>query len=220
IEQLRKEIEYHNHKYYVEAAPEISDREFDRLMQRLQEWEKEHPELVTPDSPTQRVGGQPLTGFRQVQHRVPMLSIDNTYKEADLREFDARTRRWLKGEQPEYVVEQKIDGVSVTLLYEKGRFTLGATRGDGTRGDDITQNLRTVRDIPLRLRTDHHRAPEVLEVRGEVYLTTTELSRLNKLQTERVGRLFANTRNAAAGSLKLLDPRLCGQRRLRFFAHS
>src|SRR5439155_21177230 len=109
---------------------------------------------------------------------------------------------------------------SVTLLYEKGRFTLGATRGDGTRGDDITQNLRTVRDIPLRLRMDHHRAPEVLEVRGEIYLTATELSRLNQLQSERGGRLFANTRNAAAGSLKLLDPRLCGQRRLRFFAHS
>ena len=120
-------------------------------MQRLQNLEKEHPELVTPDSPTQRVGGQPLSKFRQVRHRVPMLSIDNTYKEEELREFDARVRRWLKGEKQEYVVEQKIDGVSVSLLYEKGRFSLGATRGDGYRGDDITQNLRTIRDIPLRL---------------------------------------------------------------------
>jgi DNA ligase (NAD+) len=121
IEELRKQIEYHNYKYYVEAGPEISDREFDRLMQRLQELEKRRPELITPDSPTQRVGGQPLSGFRQIPHRVPMLSIDNTYNEADLREFDARTRRRLKSEKPEYVVEQKIDGVSVTLLYEKGR---------------------------------------------------------------------------------------------------
>jgi DNA ligase (NAD+) len=220
LEKLREQIDYHNYKYYVEAAPEISDRVFDRLMQQLQELEKAHPELVTPDSPTQRVGGQPLAEFRQVRHRVPMLSIDNTYNEEDLREFDARTRRWLKGQKPAYLVEQKIDGVSVTLLYENGRFTLGATRGDGSRGDDITQNLRTIRDIPLRLRTDHHRAPDVLEVRGEVYLTATELSRLNRVQAERGGRLFANTRNAAAGSLKLLDPRLCAQRHLRFFAHS
>jgi DNA ligase (NAD+) len=220
IEELRKQIEYHNYKYYVEAAPEISDREFDHLMQKLQELEKAHPELITADSPTQRVGGQPLTDFRQVRHRVPMLSIDNTYNEEDLREFDTRTRRLLKGEKPAYVVEQKIDGVSVTLLYEKGQLTLGATRGDGSRGDDVTQNVRTIRDIPLRLRTDHHRAPEVLEVRGEVYLTMAELSRLNRVQAERGGRLFANTRNAAAGSLKLLDPRLCAQRHLRFFAHS
>src|SRR5438132_7527200 len=175
IEKLRKQIEYHNHKYYVLAAPEISDREFDRLIERLGELEKKNPALITPDSPTQRVGGQPLSKFRQVRHRVPMLSIDNTYKEEDLREFDARVRRWLKGEKQEYVVEQKIDGVSVSLLYEKGRFTLGATRGDGHRGDDITQNLRTVRDIPLRLQTVHVRAPEVLEVRGEIYMTTTEL---------------------------------------------
>jgi DNA ligase (NAD+) len=220
IEKLRRRIEYHNHKYYVEAAPEISDREFDRLLQRLGELEKEHPELVTSDSPTQRVGGQPIAGFRHVRHRVAMLSIDNTYKDADLREFDRRVRRWLKGEEPAYVVEHKIDGVSVTVLHERGHLALGATRGDGVTGDDITHNLRTVRDIPLRLSSDHQRAPEALEVRGEVYMTDTELSRLNKLQAERGGRLFANTRNAAAGSLKLLDPRLCAQRRLRFFAHS
>ena len=187
IDELRKQIGYHNYKYYVEATPKISDREFDRLMQKLQELEKAHPELVTPDSPTQRVGGQPLTEFRQVRHRVPMLSIDNTYNEDNLREFDTRTRRLLKGEKPQYVVEQKIDGVSVTLLYEGGQLTLGATRGDGLRGDDVTHNVRTIRDIPLRLRTDHHRAPEVLEVRGEVYLTATELSRLNRMQADAAG---------------------------------
>jgi DNA ligase (NAD+) len=220
IEELRKQIEYYNYKYYVEAAPEISDREFDRLLQRLRDLEEQHPELVTPDSPTQRVGGQPVEGFRPVYHQVPMLSIDNTYSEEDLRAFDARVRRGLAGDKPQYVVEQKVDGVSVTLLYEKGRFTLGATRGDGHTGDEITHNLRTVRDVPLRLRTDHRRVPETLEVRGEVYLTTAELSRLNKLQKEQGERVFANTRNAAAGSLKLLDPRLCARRRLRFFAHS
>ncbi len=220
IEDLRRQIEHHNYLYYVEAAPEIGDREFDRLLQRLKDLEEQHPELVTPDSPTQRVGGQPVKSFRPVRHAVPMLSIDNTYNEEDLRAFDTRVCRALGGQQPQYVVEQKVDGVSVTLLYEKGRLALGATRGDGRTGDDVTHNLRTVHDVPLRLRTDHHRPPPVLEVRGEVYLTTAELSRLNKLQQERGERLFANTRNAAAGSLKLLDPRLCAERRLRFFAHT
>ena len=220
IEELRRQIEHHNRKYYFEDAPEISDLEFDRLMQRLIELEREHPELVTPDSPTQRVGREPIAGFKQVLHRTPMLSMDNTYNEVDLREFDARIRRWLQGEEPRYVAEQKIDGVSVSLMYERGLFTLGATRGDGLRGDDITHNLRTVRDVPLRFRTDGGAAPELIEVRGEVYMTHRELARLNKLQQERGERLFANCRNAAAGSLKLLDPRLSAERRLRFFAHS
>jgi len=220
IEELRRQIEHHNRKYYFEDAPEISDLEFDRLMQRLIELEREHPELVTPDSPTQRVGGEPIAGFKQVVHRTPMLSMDNTYNEVDLREFDARIRRWLQGEEPRYVAEQKIDGVSVSLMYQRGLFTLGATRGDGLRGDDITHNLRTVRDVPLRFRTDGGAAPELIEVRGEVYMTHRELARLNKLQQERGERLFANCRNAAAGSLKLLDPRLSAERRLRFFAHS
>lgn len=189
-------------------------------MQRLRELEGQHPELITPDSPTRRVGGQPVAGFRPVEHRVPMLSIDNTYNEADVREFDARVRRRLDRARPEYVVEHKIDGVSVALLYERGRLTLGATRGDGHRGDDITHNVRTIRDIPLRLRNDRHPGPGMLEVRGEVYMTHAELSRLNRLQGERGQRLFANARNAAAGSLKLLDPRPCARRRLRFFAHT
>ncbi len=220
IADLRKQIEYHNHKYYVEAAPEISDLEFDRLMQKLQELETKHPDYATPDSPTQRVGGTPIEGFETVRHAMPMLSLDNTYNEADLREFDGRVRRGLKGEKPRYVVEHKIDGVSVALTFEKGRFTIGATRGDGERGDDITHNLRTIHDIPLRLRADGKPVPELLEVRGEVYMTNTELSRLNQRQAEKGERLLANPRNAAAGSLKLLDPRQCAERRLRFFAHS
>jgi DNA ligase (NAD+) len=220
IEELRRQIERHNYLYYVEAAPEISDREFDRLLQRLRDLEEKHPELITPDSPTQRVGGQPIKGFRPVHHAVPMLSIDNTYNEDDLRAFDARVRRAIEGDKPQYIVEHKVDGVSVALLYEKGQLILGATRGDGQTGDDITHNVRTIHDIPLRLRTDHHHPPPTLEVRGEVYLTTAELSRLNKLQKEQGRRLFANTRNAAAGSLKLLDPRQCAKRRLHFFAHS
>lgn len=219
IESLRAEIERHNYKYYVEAAPEISDLAFDRLMRRLRELEAGHPERVTPDSPSQRVGGKPLAGFQHVRHGSPMLSIENTYSEAELREFDGRTRRLLK-QPPHYVVEHKIDGVSVALRYKKGRLVLGATRGDGLTGDDITANVRTIRDIPLRLLATSRAPPGALEVRGEVYMTHEELARLNQLQTERRQRAFANVRNAAAGSLKLLDSRLCAQRRLRFFAHT
>jgi DNA ligase (NAD+) len=220
MEALRDQIEHHNYRYYIEDNPEISDLEFDQLMQELQHLEKQNPHLITPDSPTQRVGEQPIEGFRQVSHRVPMLSIENTYSEDEVLEFDARIGRLLDGEKPLYVVEHKIDGVSASLLYEGGHFTLGLTRGDGARGDDITHNLRTVRDIPLRLMGPKEQIPEILEVRGEVYMTNTELSRLNKLQAERGERIFANCRNAAAGSLKLLDPRQSSQRILRFFAHS
>jgi len=220
IENLRREIEYHNYRYYIEANPELTDLEFDRLLDELKNLEKEHPELVTPESPTQRVGGGPIAGFRQVRHEVPMLSIENTYNEAEVRDFDNRIRRLLDGIAPRYVVEYKIDGVSASLVYENGIFTLGITRGDGLGGDDITHNLRTVRDIPLRLRADVLTPPETLEVRGEIYMTHTELSRLNRIQTERGEKVFANCRNAAAGSLKLLDPRECGRRNLRFFAHS
>jgi DNA ligase (NAD+) len=221
IDDLRTQIEHHNRLYYLHAAPEISDLEYDRLMQQLQGLERQHPELVTPDSPTQRVCEAPLEGFEQVRHLVPMLSIDNTYNEADLREFDARTRKLLHGKAYHYVVEQKIDGVSASLLYEGGVLTRGATRGDGQVGDDITANIRTVHEVPLRLRLPTGRkAPETLEIRGEVYMTNSELSRLNSVQARREERLFANPRNATAGSLKLLDPKLCGERRLRFFAHS
>jgi DNA ligase (NAD+) len=220
IEELRRIIEHHNHQYYIENNPEISDLEYDRLMKHLQELESQHPELITPDSPTQRIGEQPIEGFRQVAHQVPMLSIENTYNEEEVLEFDARVRRLLENETPQYIVEHKIDGVSASLLYEKGRFTMGLTRGDGTRGDDITHNLRTIRDIPLRLLTQQGEVPDLLEIRGEVYMTNSELSRLNKVQSELGERIFANCRNAAAGTLKLLDPRQSGRRLLRFFAHS
>ena len=220
IEDLRRRIEYHNHKYYIEASPELTDLEFDRLLEELKELEKEHPDLVTPESPTQRVGGGPIAGFRQVPHEVPMLSIENTYNEVEVREFDLRLRRLLEGNTPRYIVEQKIDGVSASLIYENNVFTLGVTRGDGLAGDDITHNLRTVRDIPLRLRGSDAPLLDILEVRGEIYMTNSELSRLNRIQAERGERIFANCRNAAAGSLKLLDPRESSRRNLRFFAHS
>lgn len=217
IAELRAEVERHNRLYYVDAAPEISDREFDRLMKRLEELEAEHPELLTPDSPTQRVGGEPLTGFRTVNHAVPMLSIDNTYSYDEIREWDARIRRALSPKESiRYAVELKVDGVAVSLRYEDGLFVLGATRGDGERGDDITANLRTVREIPLRL---VHAPPPLLEVRGEVYMTNSELARLNELRRALEETPFANPRNSTAGSLKLLDPKLCGQRRLRFISH-
>ena len=218
IRELRSEIERHNRLYYLEAAPEITDREFDRLMERLVKLEGEHPELADPDSPTQRVGGAPLAEFATVRHAVPMLSIDNTYNFDDVREWDARVRRGLNpGEAVAYVVELKVDGVAVSLRYEGGRLVLGSTRGDGERGDDITANLRTINEVPLSLRGE---APELMEVRGEVYMTTAELARLNRIRTDEGLKPFENPRNSTAGSLKLLDPKLCRQRRLRFVAHS
>jgi DNA ligase (NAD+) len=217
ITRLRPELHRHNRLYYVEAAPEISDKEYDRLLKRLEELEAAHPELITPDSPTQRVGGEPLEGFQTVKHAVPMLSIDNTYNYDEIREWDTRVRKGLTpGEAVRYVVELKVDGVAVSLRYEDGKFALGATRGDGERGDDITANLRTVREIPLVLEGD---PPALLEVRGEVFMTNSELVRLNEVRRAREEAPFANPRNATAGSLKLLDSRLCGQRRLRFVSH-
>src|SRR6516162_4635533 len=168
-EELRKLLHHHNYLYYVEAKPEISDREFDRLMKELEELEAAHPDLVTPDSPTQRVGGTPVEGFATVRHRVPMLSIDNTYNATELREFDARIRKLLDGEPVCYVVELKIDGVAISLTYEDGLFTVGATRGNGEQGDDVTHNLKTVGGLPLRLRTDS--PPSLFEARGEVYIS-------------------------------------------------
>ena len=217
IEALRLEIDKHDRLYYVEAAPVISDREYDRLMARLEKLEAEHPELVTPDSPTQRVGGQPLEEFATVTHAVPMLSIENTYNFDEVREWDARVRKGLNpGEVVHYAVELKVDGVAVSLRYERGKFVLGATRGDGYQGDDITANLRTVRGVPKSL---GNQAPEVLEIRGEVYMTNAELIRLNELRTAAEEEPYANPRNVTAGSLKLLDPKLCAARRLRFVAH-
>src|SRR5439155_13434568 len=170
-----------------------------------------------PDSPTQRVGGEPIAGFVTVRHRVPVLSIDNTYDEKALREFDQRVRKVLRGESVTYVVELKIDGVAISLTYENGMFTLGATRGDGERGDNVTHNLRTVRDLPLRLHTD--KPPPLFEVRGEIYMTREDLVRTNEDRKKRGEEPYANPRNLAAGSLKLLDPKLSALRRLRLFAY-
>ena len=217
IQALRAEIAHHNRLYYVEAAPTIDDRDYDRLLARLQTLEVAHPELVTPESPTQRVGGAPLDGFATVQHAVPMLSIDNTYNFDEVREWDARVRRTLNPDEPvEYAVELKVDGVAVSARYEGGKFVLGATRGDGDHGDDITGNLKTVRGVPRTLGND---PPKLLEIRGEVYMTAVELARLNELRVAAEEAPFANPRNATAGSLKLLDPKLCAKRRLRFIAH-
>jgi DNA ligase (NAD+) len=216
--ELRRQIEHHNYLYYVEARPEISDREFDSLLEELKQLETAHPDLITPDSPTQRVGGAPIEGFATVRHRTPMLSIENTYSSEELREFDRRVRKILDGEPVTYVVELKIDGVAVSLSYEDGAFSFGATRGDGEQGDDVTHNLRTIHEIPIRLKGE---APAAwMDVRGEVYMTRDELVRINRDRKSHGLDPFANPRNSAAGALKLLDPRLCAERRLRFLAYS
>jgi DNA ligase (NAD+) len=217
IAELRRTIERHDRLYYDAAAPEISDAEYDALIVELRELERQHPDLLTPDSPTQRVGERPLAGFAHVTHAVPMLSVDNTYSPEDLREFDQRIRRALGDTPFDYVVDPKVDGVAVSLRYEGGLLVQGATRGDGTTGDDITQNLRTLRSIPLRLRGDDW--PAVLEVRGEVYWPRPDFERYNAALEERGKERFANPRNATAGTLKQLDSRLVAERRLAFVAH-
>ncbi len=217
IARLRDEIRYHDRKYYVEAAPEISDLEYDRLMQRLAKLEAQHPDLVTPDSPTQRVGGEPVSELNPVEHRVPMLSIENTYSMEDLRAYGDRVHKLLKGEAVEWVVELKIDGVAISLLYEDGLLVRGATRGNGRTGDDITHNVRTIRGIPLRLAGKH--VPPALEVRGEIYMTNSDLVEINELQKKKGLPPFANTRNVTAGTVRMLDPKICAERRLRFFCH-
>ena len=222
IEDLRANIRYHDGKYYVANMPEITDYEYDQLMKELGELENTYPELITPDSPTQRVSGEPVSGFTTIDHRIPMLSIENTYSEEELREFDKRIRRILKDiDEIEYVVELKIDGVAITLWYENGIFTRGATRGNGFRGDDVTTNLRTVKDIPLRfLCMDNNKIPSVIEIRGEIYIPNNEFRILNQMREETGELQFANPRNAAAGSLKLLDPQITAMRPLRLFAYS
>jgi DNA ligase (NAD+) len=217
-QELRRLINHHNNLYYVEARPEISDREFDRLLEELKQIEADHPELITPDSPTQRVGGQPIEGFATVRHREPMLSIDNTYSADELREFDRRVRKLLGGAAVTYVVELKIDGVAISLTYEAGLFTVGATRGDGETGDDVTHNLKTIGSVPLRLHADD--PPKLLEARGEVYMERAELARINRQRVDKGLEIFANPRNLTAGSLKMLDPRLAAQRRLRLFSYA
>jgi DNA ligase (NAD+) len=220
VAELREQLNRHNHLYYVEARPAISDREYDALMAELIALESQHPELATPDSPSVRVGGAPIEGFRSLAHRVPMMSIDNTYDEGDFRGFDERVRKTLGVESVVYVVEPKIDGVACSLRFEKGVLVHGVTRGDGRRGDDITHNVRTIRGIPLSLRPLETRPlPDVLEVRGEVYMTNETFQRINREQLERGEEAYANPRNFTAGTLKQLDPKIAASRGLRFAAH-
>lgn len=211
IEQLRNEIRKHDRLYYEEAAPIISDREYDRLYKELVDLETQFPDLVTPDSPTQRVGGKPLKAFEQVSHLIPMLSLDNTYSEEEVKNFYARIQRLLPNEKIPVVIEPKVDGVAVSLVYENGRLRQAATRGDGNVGDDITQNIRTIRSVPERL---HGATPQLLEARGEVYMDKHGFEKLNDERRKAGLPLFANPRNAAAGSLKQLDPAIVAKRPL------
>ena len=217
IHQLREEIRRHEELYYVHATPEISDTEFDALMRQLHELEVAHPELVTPDSPTQRVGGRPVEGFATVEHLTPMLSLDNAYNEEELRAFDERVRRGLGSADPvTYVAELKIDGLSIALTYQDGRLVRGATRGDGVRGEDVTQNVRTVRAVPLSLKN----APAGrFEVRGEVYLSRSAFERINQEQQDAGEPLYANARNTAAGTMRNLDPALVAKRGLQAWTY-
>ena len=217
IEGLREQVRYHNRRYHVEDAPEISDAEYDALYRELEALEGEHPELITPDSPTQRVGGEPVEGFEEVRHSVPMLSLANARKVEDLKEWDARVRRLLgEDETPLYVTERKIDGLAVSLRYENGHFARGATRGNGTVGEDVTANLGTVRSIPDRLDDD---PPAVLEPRGEVYMTLADFEKLNQRQEEEGKLPFANPRNAAAGAIRQLDSRITAKRPLKIYLY-
>src|SRR5438105_54608 len=211
IEQLRDEIRKHDRLYYEEAAPVISDRDYDRLYKELVDLESQFPDLITPDSPTQRVGGKPLKAFGQVSHLVPMLSLDNTYSEQEVKNFYDRMQRLLPDEKIPVVIEPKVDGVAVSLIYDHGKLRQAATRGDGNVGDDITQNVRTIRFVPERLRDG---APKLLEVRGEVYMDRKGFEKINDERKKQGLPLFANPRNAAAGSLKQLDPAIVAKRPL------
>src|SRR5213596_1889043 len=211
MEQLRDEIRKHDRLYYEEAAPIISDREYDHLYKELIDLEMQFPDLITPDSPTQRVGGKPLKAFEQVAHLIPMLSLDNTYSEEEVKNFYARIQRLLPNEKIPVVIEPKVDGVAVSLIYENGKLRQAATRGDGNVGDNITQNIRTIRSVPERLRGT---APKLLEVRGEVYMDRKGFEKLNDERKKQGLPLFANPRNAAAGSLKQLDPAIVAKRPL------
>jgi DNA ligase (NAD+) len=212
VEDLREQVRYHNRRYHVDDAPEISDAEYDALYRELEALEDEHPELITPDSPTQRVGGEPIEGFEEVRHSVPMLSLANARKIEDLREWDARVRRLLgEDETPLYVTELKIDGLAVSLRYENGRLVRGATRGNGVLGEDVTAQLRTIRSIPDRLDDD---PPEVLEPRGEAYIPIADFEKLNRELEGEGKKPYANPRNLAAGSIRQLDPKITARRPL------
>ena len=217
IESLRRELERHNRLYYVEAKPEITDRDYDALMTKLMALETAHPVFYSPNSPSLKVGGEPIDGFEQVTHRVPMLSIENAFEEQELVDWDASLRKALEREALDYSVEYKIDGVAISLLWEHGTFVRAATRGNGAVGDDVTSNARIIAGVPLRLATD--KPPASLEVRGEVVILNEEFAAFQAAQVKAGGEPFKNPRNAAAGALKLLDPKLARDRKLRFLAH-
>ena len=214
--KLVEEIRLHDRAYYVEAKPVISDHDYDWLYHELHDLEKEFPELATADSPSQRVGGAPLSAFKSVRHAVPMMSLDNTYSQEEVRDFVKRVQKLLPNEKLEWVVEPKVDGLAVSLRYENGAFTTGATRGDGTTGDDITANLKTIRSVPLKIGRDGMLPSQtgVLEVRGEVFMRKAGFEKLNAERKSAGEEMFANPRNAAAGSLKQLDPKIVAKRPL------
>ncbi|MGH7929011.1 MAG: NAD-dependent DNA ligase LigA [Candidatus Binatia bacterium] len=220
IAELRQEIARHNYRYHVLDDPVVSDAKYDELFRRLLQLEKEHPELATPDSPTQKVGAPPLNKFRTVQHSLPMLSLNNANDEQELAEFEERIQRFLKHADPiEYAVETKIDGVAVELVYLDGKFSIGSTRGDGINGEDITLNLKTIRSVPLALRGERGKWPERIEVRGEVFLSRAAFQKINREREEEGQPVFANPRNATAGSLKQLDSAITAKRPLDLFCH-
>ena len=218
IAELRSTIDSHNYRYYVLDDPSVPDSEYDRLLRELQTLEQENPEFISPESPTQRVGHEPVAGFGEIEHLVPMLSLDNAFEDEELEEFDRRARSRLEDDAPiSYAAEPKLDGAAVSLLYRRGLLIQGATRGDGNRGEDITHNVRTIKAIPLRLRGDGH--PEIIEIRGEIYMSRKGFEALNRRVEKEGGKPFVNPRNAAAGSLRQLDPRLTAERPLAFFAY-
>ena len=222
IERLREEIRRHEYLYYVVDDPEISDAAFDRLMVRLRELEDQHPKLLTPDSPTQRVGGAPREGFQSVRHSVPMVSLDNVFSFESLADFDRRVRELTGREKVDYVAEHKFDGLSLSLLYKKGKLVRGVTRGDGTTGEDVTANVKTIRSIPLTILPAQLKEAGLtgdFEVRGEVIMSRQAFKELNTQQEEQGGKIFANPRNAAAGAVRVLDPKITASRRLDFFAY-
>ncbi len=223
---LHAQIENHNHAYYVLDTPHISDAEYDALMRELQQLESAHPELITPESPTQRVGAAPLAAFGSVTHAVPMLSLGNAFDPEEVQAFDKRITDTLSaagklvaGQQPEYFCELKLDGLAISLRYERGLLVQAATRGDGQTGEDVTANIRTIKSIPLKLKAAPADLPEVVEARGEVFMNLADFESLNAMQRRRGDKVFVNPRNAAAGSLRQLDPRITAQRRLSFFAY-
>ncbi|MEW6659867.1 MAG: NAD-dependent DNA ligase LigA [Thermodesulfobacteriota bacterium] len=220
VQELREQLHYHNYRYYVLDDPVVADAEYDRLLLELEKLEEQYPELVTPDSPTQRVGAPPLDKFESVPHRVPMISLEDAFSEKEAQEFDARIKRFLRAEGDfEYVVEPKMDGCAVELVYEQGRLTVGSTRGDGVRGENVTQNLKTIHTIPLQVLEREEPAPELLEVRGEVYMNLDEFRKLNEERLAQGEPAFANPRNAAAGSLRQLDPKITGTRPLKIYCY-